>query len=354
MRSLVRESLVVAGVCALAACTDQVPTAVDPRIAQQREVSTGLFSVGDLMRAAPGEPCRTGHYRDFDFWLGDWDVVSPPGSVPVVGTNRIRSEVDGCVVAEYWAGTGGLHGWSLNAYDPRTGQWNQHWVAEGGMNLRMSGGLVGNAMVMAGPRQTPNGAIVIDRTTWTPQAGGGLTQFWDISTDGGQTFPIVAFNGGYIANPNVVPSVSPGTALCMTPLYGSADFMIGNWTVSAQNGPEIGTSSITSELSHCVLVEQFENRKGYAWKAFLSYGRVVQQWFNTIVDSEGQRLQLTGTGQAGSVVVAGLASQPNGSDVQVRITYRQLSANEFTATWETSSDGGTWNAERVLIYSRQN
>jgi hypothetical protein len=352
MRSLVRESLFVVGACSLVACTDRTPTSIDPKQVYQRDVATGLFSVGDLMRAAPGEPCRTGHYRDFDFWLGDWNVVSPPGSVPVVGTNRIRSEVDGCVVAEYWAGTGGLHGWSLNAYDPRTGQWNQHWVAEGGMNLRMSGGLVGNAMVMSGPRVTPAGATVIDRTTWTPQIGGGVTQFWDISTDGGVTYPIVAFNGGYISNPGVQPSVSPGSTLCMTAPYAAADFMIGTWIVSALDGPDIGTSTITSELSHCVLVEEFENGKGYGWKAFLAYGRVVQQWFNTLVDTEGQRLSLTGTGQPGSVAVSGLASAPNGNDVNVRIIYAQVSADEFTSTWDTSTDGVTWSTERVLAYRR--
>ena len=354
MRSFVRESLVMAGVAGLAACADTAPTSVDPGLAFQREVSAGMFSVGDLMRAAPGEPCRTGHYRDFDFWLGDWDVLTPPGTGPVAGTNRIRSEMDGCVIAEYWAGTGSLHGWSLNAYDPRTGQWNQHWVAENGLNLRMSGGLVGNAMVMQGPRILPSGQVLIDRTTWTPASGGGLTQVWDISTDNGATFPILNFNGGYVANPNVVPSVSPGSAACLAPAYGSADFMAGDWRVSARHGPDIGTSTISSELSHCVLVELFENGKGYGWKAFLSYGRVVQTWFNTIVDTEGKRLALSGTGQPGMVVVSGLAAAPNGSDVNVRITYTQVSADEFTAAWATSQDGQNWSTERELVYRRMN
>lgn len=354
MRSFVRESLLVVGACTLAACTDQVPTAVDPRLALQREVSTGLFSIGDLMRTAPGEPCRTGHYRDFDFWLGEWDVDAPPGSGSAAGTNRILSEVDGCVVAEYWAGVGGVRGWSLNAYDPRTGQWHQHWVAEGGMNLRMAGGLVNGAMVMAGPRTQPNGFVVIDRTTWTPQNGGGVTQLWDISIDGGQTFPIVVFNGGYTPHPGVVQPQSPGSTLCRTPAYASDDFMVGQWTVSAANGPEIGTSSITSDLSDCVLVERFENGKGYGWKAFLAYGRVVQTWVNTLVDTEGTRLDLSGTGQVGMVSVSGLASLPNGGDVNVRIAYAQLSPDEFTSTWSTSTDGSAWTTERILVYRRSN
>jgi hypothetical protein len=354
MRSLVRESLLLVGAWTLAACTDQVPTAIDPRLVSQREVSTGLFSVGDLARAWPGEPCRTGAYRDFDFWLGDWNVNSPPGTAPVIGTNRIRSEVDGCVVAEYWAATGGLHGWSINAFDPRTGKWTQHWVAEGGGNLRLSGGLVGNAMVMSGPRTLLNGTTIIDRITWTPQSGGDVIQFWDVSFDGGLTFPVVSFNGGYVSNPGVVPSASPGSALCSTAPYASADFMIGEWDVSAQDGLELGTSSITSELSHCVLVERFANGKGYGWKAFLSYVRVPQRWYNTLVDTEGKRLELTGTGQPGSVGVSGLTQHPGGEDVNVRITYAQVSAGEFTATWETSTDGAQWSAERVLVYRRVN
>ena len=352
MRRFVRQSSILgAALVVTAACVDDAPTAVPRPKAQPRHASAGIFAVGDLLRAAPAQPCREGPHRDFDFWLGEWDVEAPPGSGSIAGTNRIRSEVQGCVVAEYWAATGGLHGWSLNAYDPRTRQWNQHWVAEGGTNLRMSGALVGNAMIMSGVRQLPNGSTVIDRTTWTPVPG-GLTQFWDVSSDGGLTFPTVIFNGNYIAHPGAVASPSPGSTLCLTPAYGSADFMIGDWNVSALDGPEVGSSSITSELSHCVLVERFATPKGYEWKAFLSYGRVVQRWFNTSVDSEGLRLELAGTGQPGSVVVTGLARHPGGSDVPVRVTYAAVSANKFTSTWDTSADGLHWTTERVLVYRR--
>ena len=43
-------------------------------------------------------PCRQDEFRQFDFWLGMWEVSTPDGTV--AGTNEITSEENGCLILE--------------------------------------------------------------------------------------------------------------------------------------------------------------------------------------------------------------------------------------------------------------
>jgi len=58
-----------------------------------------------------------GSVRDFDFWIGEWDVFGPQGKQ--AGTNSITQLLDGGAIAEHWHGTGGVEGHSINAYDAK-------------------------------------------------------------------------------------------------------------------------------------------------------------------------------------------------------------------------------------------
>lgn len=58
--------------------------------------------------------CNSPAQRQFDFWLGDWEVRDPDGQL--VGRNRIRRVVGGCGLREEWRGKSGLVGTSLNAW----------------------------------------------------------------------------------------------------------------------------------------------------------------------------------------------------------------------------------------------
>jgi hypothetical protein len=56
--------------------------------------------------------CAAREFRQFDFWLGKWNV-SDPGGKPV-GTNEIKRESEGCALSEHWIGGDGISGTSLN------------------------------------------------------------------------------------------------------------------------------------------------------------------------------------------------------------------------------------------------
>jgi hypothetical protein len=264
----------------------------------------------------------------------------------------VRSEVDGCVVAEYWMGGGGVPGWSMNMYDRETGQWHQHWVAAGGGNLFLAGGLQGQSMVIAGPRTLANGTVVIDRIAYTPLAGGAMRQFWDVSTDGGQTFPIVSFDGLYTPQPIVVPATEVAVTACSTAPYHAADFLLGEWMIRTPGGDYVGKTELTPQLSNCLLQQTTKGRDGYEAKAFLAYGRLVALWRLTHVGSDGERLFLSGTAGAGTLVLQG-SEIVGGVPSLVRLTYTAVDGDRLSQRWERSTNNGTtWEPTATFDLTR--
>jgi hypothetical protein len=137
--------------------------------------------------------CKAPEFTQFDFWLGEWEVFAPNGTR--AGTNSITRDHGGCVLVERWTGTRGLNGSSFNIYTPATRKWHQVWVDNSGTLLQLEGEFVDGAMRMQGDGLTAKGAM-LNRITWTPQGDGSVRQFWEISTDKGQTWQ-VSFDGVY-------------------------------------------------------------------------------------------------------------------------------------------------------------
>jgi len=134
--------------------------------------------------------------RQFDFWIGEWEVKEPDGKP--AGTNTITVVAGGAGLLENWTGdplAGGGSGKSLNAYNAAKGQWQQFWVGSGGGVLELSGALVHGGMVLAG-EHVVRGQRLLERITWTPNADGSVRQHWQQSTDGGASWRTV-FDGLY-------------------------------------------------------------------------------------------------------------------------------------------------------------
>jgi hypothetical protein len=140
--------------------------------------------------------CAAAEHRQFDFWLGEWEVTVPNGNA--AGVNRITSINGGCALREEWTGAAGFTGTSINAYDPGSGRWHQTWIGSDGVLLLLDGGFRDGAMEMTGVTVGRDGAKTHHRIRWTPHSGSpaGLRQLWESSTDGGKTWA-VAFDGTY-------------------------------------------------------------------------------------------------------------------------------------------------------------
>lgn len=148
--------------------------------------------------APPQRPgCIDQRHRQFDFWLGEWEVFLPDGSK--AGENRIERIAAGCALQESWVGRGGFSGSSLNIFDRNDGRWHQIWVDSSGGRLALSGALADASMILSStlPHPTKQNVSVTQRITWTPGNDGSVRQLWETSEDGGKTWT-TAFDGRYV------------------------------------------------------------------------------------------------------------------------------------------------------------
>ena len=144
--------------------------------------------------AAPPPACTAPEFRQFDFWLGKWNVTNPQTGKQI-GASDISRVSEGCAVREQWKAANGRTGMSINYYDPADRKWHQDWVGGDGTILHLRGELVGNAMILSGETKTAKGAS-LNRITWTPLDGGKVKQEWSTSSDDGKTWQI-SFVGIY-------------------------------------------------------------------------------------------------------------------------------------------------------------
>ena len=164
-----------------------------------RVVLFGTLGVLALPVAAAAQdqpqPCSASAYRQFDFWLGEWDVTTPQGAP--AGSNTITRILNGCVLHENWTSASGGSGQSHNIYNLQTGQWHQTWVDASGTLLKLDGGIdAGGKMVMRGETLGAAGETVLNEISWEPLETGQVRQVWRTSTDNGSDWQVV-FNGLY-------------------------------------------------------------------------------------------------------------------------------------------------------------
>jgi hypothetical protein len=134
-------------------------------------------------------PClHDPRYREFDFWLGTWDVRQTGQTSGPAARNVITKTNNGCVVHEFWTAPGSA-GQSFNIFDRTRGKWFQIWVDNSGGLHEYSGGIRDGAMVYEGEMPAPRPATgrVRTRLTFTPSAR-GVRQFSESTRDGGKTW----------------------------------------------------------------------------------------------------------------------------------------------------------------------
>lgn len=168
-----------------------------------RAIAAALLAAASALTPAQGPPaprpapCSAAEHRQFDFWIGRWEVFTPGGKK--AGENVIEAIDGGCALIERWRGGGGFTGTSLNGWDADAKLWRQHWVDNQGGLLRLAGRFEDGRMQMSSRQPHPEkpGVTVIDRISWTPQPDGSVRQWWQRSEDEGTTWSAV-FDGRYV------------------------------------------------------------------------------------------------------------------------------------------------------------
>jgi len=138
--------------------------------------------------AAAESACSSSEHRQFDFWIGRWDVFDAKTGERA-GSSLIESLYDGCVLRENWTSPG-FAGGSLNIYVASDSKWHQTWVDQSGALREFIGGMENGKMILVAKsriRQEP-GKTVLVRMTFTPNPDGSVRQFSDYSKDEGATW----------------------------------------------------------------------------------------------------------------------------------------------------------------------
>lgn len=123
-------------------------------------------------------PCGSQEFRQFDFWLGDWEVFNPDGQI--AGENQVIEKDDGCWLMENWTGTKGATGTSMNYFNPVDSTWNQVWLDNGGTRLFLKGRWNGEQMILEDEGGARGDENLINRIIWTPNDDGTVSQVWKI------------------------------------------------------------------------------------------------------------------------------------------------------------------------------
>jgi hypothetical protein len=160
--------------------------------------------------ATPSKPfdCSAPEHRQFDFWVGEWDVVpntqgaqgaqgaqSAQGAQGAQGaprqpaSNVVVKAHNGCVVIENWDDRVGGTGQSFNVFDRVTRQWHQTWVDSNGGLHQYWGGLKDGNMVFLGEVPLPPASRFQGRRTvrlsFTPMGPDKVRQFSEsLNSDG--------------------------------------------------------------------------------------------------------------------------------------------------------------------------
>jgi tetratricopeptide (TPR) repeat protein len=166
----------------------------DTDLASLRE--DARFKEVQALMARSATPCLvTPEHKQFDFWVGEWNVMNPQGQL--AGTSSIQRVVDGCAIFENWTGAQGGNGKSFNYYDRNDGKWHQLWVGSGGGVVNFSGEYKDGAMRYEAVSPAANGSKTLQRMTFFKLEADKVRQLWETSTDDGKTWT-VAFDGMYV------------------------------------------------------------------------------------------------------------------------------------------------------------
>lgn len=136
------------------------------------------------------KPCSAPAYRQFDFWLGEWEAFSPNGQK--AGDSKITIILDSCIILEEWTSTSVNQGFryagkSFNTWNAATKQWQQTWVDNaGGTNEYLKGKFENNQIIYtSSPFPISKDTIAIRKMTFTNLGPVKLRQHGEISKDNG-------------------------------------------------------------------------------------------------------------------------------------------------------------------------
>ena len=148
-----------------------------------------------LVKLAPGQsngllrPCSSPESAQFDFWVGDWELVWNDTSK---GTNSVRRILDGCGIQENFSdAVSNFNGMSWSMYNPKTANWQQTWIDNQGGYIVLTGKFDKGEMILATkPVADLQGKMTLSRMVFYNIKAGSFDWNWENSIDNGSTWKL--------------------------------------------------------------------------------------------------------------------------------------------------------------------
>ena len=133
-------------------------------------------------------PCRADpHCREFDYWIGEWDVFDVQGRR--AGSSSVQLILGDCVLLENWTDARGRKGKSFNVYDQASARWHQTWVDDRGSFTEFRDGQYKDGvLVYLAEQKQPDGKAGRLRMSFFKLPEGKVRQLGELSTDAGQAW----------------------------------------------------------------------------------------------------------------------------------------------------------------------
>lgn len=139
------------------------------------------------------KPCSKPEFRQFDFWIGEWEAFAPNGKKG--GDSKITVILDSCVILEEWTSANAQQGLiytgkSFNSYNAATKQWQQTWTDNTGNTTEFLRGEGSNGKIVyyADNVAGPAGKNFKRRLTFTKLSEDKVRQLGERSDDDGKTW----------------------------------------------------------------------------------------------------------------------------------------------------------------------
>ncbi|HEV2913357.1 MAG TPA: hypothetical protein VGX92_08580 [Pyrinomonadaceae bacterium] len=149
--------------------------------AQQTAGPTPTPTPQQQQQLPPGSCTVKPEYKQFDFWVGEWDVTEKDKRV---ATSSIQSIVGGCIIFENYSEPEGYTGKSFNFFDSTLGKWRQTWVDKLGNVSEFTGEYRDGAMRYEGETHGFNGKRVFRRMIVYNLGPDRVRQYSERSPDG--------------------------------------------------------------------------------------------------------------------------------------------------------------------------
>jgi len=136
-------------------------------------------------------PCSADpRQRDFDFWIGEWDVFQN-GTEQLVGHSRVEKVSGECALLENWESSRGYStGKSLNYFNALTNSWEQDWIGSRGGPQRYLNGVYKDSAMRFTYESMNNGKKITGHFIFYNLGPDKVRQYQDASGDGGKTFTV--------------------------------------------------------------------------------------------------------------------------------------------------------------------